>query len=235
MSSIKPSELQNRYNNFTAEVKSGTKGSAHLKEQASSIWHDVDKMSKDGTIASGAADKIKENLQKMEETVGAQNPAEMNKAMDELDTLVKESTGRTANKSGDLVVNGQVVPSAVADVARLYGDGSTTFAKTLSSYGVDVMDLNGSPKTPTELTKEMANKGIRLYTDDTGNAILFQDSTRRGAGFNGEGGDVKTKDALNQGSQNVASAYDFQVGKLKATFGTMDDSNGNKFGIKVDQ
>ena len=201
------------------------------------IQTQVDTMLKQGTISKATHDSVTSDLTHMNNSAGASNGAtEWNTAQADINQIFIDSSGKTPIQNGSMTgPDGKTVSAAAAGaVNNLLGDGTTPFASMMAKkYGIST----GAGETSSKVAQQMADKGLSLYTDSTGNAIVYDSATRSGGGFDAQGGSVSTPPSLYPGNGNMTQggSYSFSVGQMTATFGGQADSKGNKFGLDVSQ
>jgi hypothetical protein len=131
-------------------------------------------------------------------------------------------------------------PTGISALSKLQGDGKTAFADFMKkNYSGDLVMSKTDRKSVdwAKTAENLEKKGVELYIDNSGNALLYDQSTRSGGAFSPNGGSLATPTALYPGHDNMKQSadYAFDVGSMHVKFGGNKDTAGNTYGLQVTQ
>lgn len=236
--------LNQQISQFKTDATGKKAPADQLKATAAALASQVDTMQAAGVISYSQAQELSTNLTAMGDIAGRSgNSSKWNDLSGDVGAMMNSLTsGGEASLEVRLNLN---EPAAQGQLTQMMGAGLTggaynDFNKFLSSMGIRVSQDGGGNaagflgvKNGDQLAGALNQRNMQVYSDSSGNTVLYNSETRKGAAFTADGTTIPVPSEFTSGGLEQKSSYSFNVGGMTIKYGEQKDSKGNAYGLDI--
>lgn len=237
-------QLSQTISDFKTSATGKGASADQLKAQAAAIKGQVDSMQAAGVLTYSDAQKLSTTLSSMGDIAGEKGHShdwnnlsgQVGALMNSLTSGGEGATGlrmNTDTKEAQAQLTGMMGAALqdgkYNDFANFLGKNGISVSSSGSGNAAGSMGVNSGDQLAGALNK----LNMQVYSDASGNTVVYSAQTRTGAAFTKDGTSIAVPSDFTKGGLEQKTPYTFSVGGMTVSFGGQTDTKGNVYGLDI--